>query len=235
MFSSRSYFAFISYAHANKRYARSLQRRLEAFKVHKPVEGNSALIGEGRLGLIFQDEAELGAAADLGEVLRSALEASQNLIVICSPASAKSHWVNEEILHFRRAWIERRYAGTAGGENTAGGRILAVVLNGGPASSESEVAEAVLPAAMREGNSMEGPETIVMAGSKPSDTDFVTRLVAHMLDVPFAALAKDRTNRRTEITKILAVGALCLALFVAFSEPLGRWYLEFAMNLPWMR
>ncbi|WP_416221497.1 TIR domain-containing protein [Rhodoferax sp.] len=46
---------------------------------------------------MFRDREELASATDLGNKLTQALESSAVQIVICSMASAKSHWVNEEI------------------------------------------------------------------------------------------------------------------------------------------
>jgi len=51
---------------------------------------------------VFRDREELAAGHDLGEKIEAALRASETLIVICSPNSAQSHWVNEEILFFKR-------------------------------------------------------------------------------------------------------------------------------------
>ncbi|MGZ8417393.1 MAG: TIR domain-containing protein [Methyloceanibacter sp.] len=42
------------------------------------------------------------------EQTRAALDASAALIVICSPAAAKSHYVNEEIASFKCDPADRR-------------------------------------------------------------------------------------------------------------------------------
>ena len=50
---------------------------------------------------IFLDRAELPTSSDLAASVREALASSRYLIVICSPAAAKSRWVNEEIRYFK--------------------------------------------------------------------------------------------------------------------------------------
>src|SRR5262249_49034107 len=50
---------------------------------------------------VFQDEKELPINADLGESIRTGLRESRFLIVICSPRSAVSRYVNEEVRYFK--------------------------------------------------------------------------------------------------------------------------------------
>jgi hypothetical protein len=61
-----------------------------------------------RLAPVFRDREELATATNLGETLTRALAVSAALVVICSPAAARSRWVNEEILTFKRLGREDR-------------------------------------------------------------------------------------------------------------------------------
>jgi tetratricopeptide (TPR) repeat protein len=90
-----------------------------------------------RLTPIFRDQDELSASGDLGDALVAALKGSLFLVVICSPASARSHWVGEEILTFKRMYGE--------------GRILALIVDGEPYASQQPGGEAqeCFPAALR--------------------------------------------------------------------------------------
>ena len=54
-----------------------------------------------QLAPVFRDRLELAAAPDLEVALAAALAASDAMIVVCSPASARSGWVNREIEMFR--------------------------------------------------------------------------------------------------------------------------------------
>ena len=97
------YRAFISYSHSDKRIAQWLHRALERYRLPKKLIGRETSLGPvpTRLSPIFRDQDELPASGNLGAELRQALSRSQFLIVICSPASARSKWVNEEILQFK--------------------------------------------------------------------------------------------------------------------------------------
>ena len=51
-----------------------------------------------RIAPVFRDRDELPTTNDLGEAVRAALRDSATLVVICSPAAARSPWVREEII-----------------------------------------------------------------------------------------------------------------------------------------
>ncbi|HEX2764897.1 MAG TPA: toll/interleukin-1 receptor domain-containing protein [Allosphingosinicella sp.] len=97
------YTAFLSYSHRDAAEARSLHRRLEAYRIPARLVGAEGEHGPvpARLSPIFRDREELPAAGDLSEKVRAALAASEHLIVICSPDSAASPWVGREIALFR--------------------------------------------------------------------------------------------------------------------------------------
>ena len=88
--------AFISYSHRDMKWGRWLQRRLETFSI--PREKGQQKPPRSKLR-VFRDQTDL-AGAELQASLNRELENSRFLIVICSPYSAASRWVNEEIRHF---------------------------------------------------------------------------------------------------------------------------------------
>jgi len=97
------YKAFISYSHKDESQAAWLHRALETYRVPRRLLGREGQFGPvpGRLTPVFRDRDELSSATDLSEKITNALEESESLVIICSPASAQSHWVNEEIRQFR--------------------------------------------------------------------------------------------------------------------------------------
>lgn len=118
------YWAFISYSHRDKAWGDWLHKGLERYKIPKSLAGRETERGEpvpARIFPVFRDREELPTAVDLGEIINRALEQSRYLIVICSPASARSQWVNQEIIEFKRL----------GGEN----RVLAIIVEGEPNAS----------------------------------------------------------------------------------------------------
>lgn len=114
------YTAFLSYSHKDAAAAGRLHRRLETYRIPKRLVGTGTPRGPvpDRLWPIFRDRDELPAATDLSETVREALAQSGALIILCSPHSAGSLWVGEEIDVFRRLHPDRP--------------ILAAILDGDP-------------------------------------------------------------------------------------------------------
>ncbi len=95
------YAAFVSYSSKDARFTKHLHRALESYLIPKSL-GEFDLIGGGkknRLYPIFRDREEL-SAGHLGERIEGALKVSATLIVVCSPNSAASPWVQKEIEFF---------------------------------------------------------------------------------------------------------------------------------------
>ena len=191
------YWAFISYSHADEKWARWLHRALESYRVPKaigPADGGTV----ARLAPIFRDRDELPSSADLSETVNSALRDSRKLIVLCSPASAASRWVNEEIRTFRR------FGRTAD--------ILCLVVGGEPSADD---AVACLPPALREsgpdiGNALEP----LAADARPVGDGrrrALLKIVAGMLDVGFDALAQRDQRRRYQRLLAATAGSLAIA------------------------
>ena len=93
----KEYFAFISYKSEDVEWATWLQHELEHY--HLPASFNGRTDVPQKLHPVFRDIDEL-SAGNLPEQIKQALTNSQNLIVICSPQSAKSPWVNQEVETF---------------------------------------------------------------------------------------------------------------------------------------
>ena len=92
------YVAFISYQRKDEEWAKWLHHQLEYYRL--PVnlgEDDSSAINS--LRPIFLDEVEL-AGGNLSESIEEALSQSRYLILLCSPNSAKSIWVNKEVQYF---------------------------------------------------------------------------------------------------------------------------------------
>ncbi len=119
----RRYRAFISYSHSDARVASWLHRSLEGYRVPKRLRGSAGEFGPlpERLHPIFRDREELASAGDLGARVQEALADSDALLVVCSPDAARSRWVNEEILSFKRLGHSNRiYCLIVAGEPLSG-------------------------------------------------------------------------------------------------------------------
>ena len=93
------YDAFISYRHISpdKPVAERLQKLLEAYVPPKELRSG----GAAQKLRLFRDETELPTSNDLGGDIKTALEQSRFLIVICSPALEQSKWCMQELDYFR--------------------------------------------------------------------------------------------------------------------------------------
>lgn len=94
---NKEYYAFISYKSEDVEWAIWLQHELEHY--HLPASFNGRTDIRQELRPVFRDIDEL-AAGNLPEQIKSALENSQNLIVVCSPLAVASPWVNQEVETF---------------------------------------------------------------------------------------------------------------------------------------
>jgi WD40 repeat protein len=95
-----NFVAFISYRHVepDRRWARWLHRRMEGYRVPRRLAREHGL--RRRAGRIFRDEEELAASSDLSSGIRQALDGSDYLIVVCSPRTPASRWVDAEVEYF---------------------------------------------------------------------------------------------------------------------------------------
>src|SRR5712692_7263851 len=118
------YWAFISYSHQDKAWGDWLHKALETYRVPKRLVGRASRDGTvpKRLFPIFRDREELPTSSDLGANINDGLRQSRYMIVICSPKSAVSRWVNEEVKTFKALGREDR--------------ILCLIVDGEPNASD---------------------------------------------------------------------------------------------------
>jgi hypothetical protein len=95
--------AFLSYSHLDLEFANWLHHRLETYKVPPSLIGRPRRDGAigPRIGKVIRDRTDF-AAGNLEREVRVSLEAAEQLIVVCSPNSAKSDYVNREIRYFKQ-------------------------------------------------------------------------------------------------------------------------------------
>lgn len=101
---AQGYAAFISYSHQDEKTGRWLHKFLERYRFPATLvgeQGRNGLIGK-RIGKIFRDREEFSAGGELKAEIEAALARSDALIVLCSPSSALSAYVNAEIDFFHK-------------------------------------------------------------------------------------------------------------------------------------
>jgi len=92
------YYAFISYKSEDDRWAKWLQRKLENYRLPTIIASEKPELPR-KIDPVFRYVTSLGPGV-LSDVLKEKLSKSNYLIVLCSPLSAKSKWVGDEILEF---------------------------------------------------------------------------------------------------------------------------------------
>lgn len=210
------YRAFISYSHSDSGWASWLHGSLEGYRPPKPLVGTATERGPvpKRLHPVFRDRDELASATDLGTLISAALADSACQIVICSPQAAKSRWVNEEILAFKRLGREDR--------------IFCLIVGGEPNASEmpGREDEECFPPALRlhvdpAGALSEQRTEPIAADARPGKdgkTNAKLKLIAGLLGVGFDALRRreqQRRNRRLFIFSCVAVIGMVLTSALA--------------------
>lgn len=165
---SNDYKAFISYNHADARWAKWIHRALEGYRLPTRLLAEHGL-ASNRLHPIFRDRDELSTSSSLSDVIQTALRASENLIVVCSPAAAKSRWVNEEINTFKALG--------------RGGRIFCLIVDGDDGT--------YFPPAL----AADEPLGVDVRPNADGKQNAKLKIIAGMLGISFGVL-KDREQRR---------------------------------------
>jgi len=214
------YAAFISYSSSDRALGEQLQKSLESYVVPAPLRGRDFGYGPvpKRISPIFRDRWDAEASADLGVTLKEALQASAALIVLCSPAAARSTWVGREIRVFKRAG--------------RGDRIYPVLIDGLPDRFDPDHnPQGAFPPALFERWDESGT-ACVLDERKPLAPDLrpegdglhftVLKLTAALTGVPLTTLTQRQAEaeRRERNTARWIAGAMTL---LALGAVIGAW------------
>ncbi|MGN0978341.1 MAG: TIR domain-containing protein [Faecousia sp.] len=203
---SREYVAFISYRHnpLDMKIAKQLHARIERYVIPKELRKN----GAKRLGIVFRDQEELAASSDLSRDIREALDHSRFLIVVCTPDTPESEWVNREIRYFR--------------QNHDRARILTVLAAGEPDTAFPEALTGVFDGATGSYTRME-PLAVDVRGRSSRERMAALhreskRLFAAMLECDYDNLIL--RERRRQMQKGVVSVSLALAAVLSVTAVL---------------
>ena len=189
----RKYHAFISYCHRDKPRAKRLYRRLQRYRVPPRLIRDQMrerqITLPGRLTPIFIDDEEMMGTSVRQGMMRG-LTQSRFLIVICSPNSAQSPYVDYEVEFFLR--------------DGRGDRIIPYIIEGRPCSNDPET-ECYPP-------SIRGKDRLG-ADEQQLKEDALLRVIATMLDVDMGVLSQKEKRRR--IRQIVTLGAMVILILLA--------------------
>ena len=202
----KRYWAFISYSHSDTKETEWLHKALENFKIPPSLVGTESRTGvvPKRIFPVFRDRDELPTSADLGANLHSALRNARYLVVVCSPRSAKSIWVNAEVEYFKK---------THGNSN-----VLCLIVGGTPSGTgEGEDAECFCPALRHHINpdgsvgQLAEPIAADLRDNKDGRLRAFLKIVAGILGVDFDALYQRERRRRRQRLILASSGLAVLA------------------------
>ena len=203
-----TYKAFISYSWADAKWGKWLQQAVETYRTPKALIEKHAGMREipARLTPLFKDREEQAAGASIGASIEAALADSEFLIVICSPNSAKSQWVNHEI-----AWFKT---------NRNPDKILALIVDGEPGDESRECYPKALTHKIASDLSItDEPDEAPLAADAREGGDgkrlAKLKLVAAMLGVGLDQLLRRDDRRRVIRARIVAAASLALALVMS--------------------
>jgi hypothetical protein len=202
------YWAFISYSHRDTAWALWLHNQLENYRVPGDLVGRASRHGPipRRIIPIFRDRDELSAAHDLGLYIKSSLVLSRHVVVICSPRSAQSKFVEEEV----------RYYKSLGRED----RVFCLIVDGQPNSGDA--ATECFPRAVRfrvgpDEAILDKPAQPIGADTRPEGDgkqNAFVKIVAGILGLNYDDLVKREKRRRMQ--RRMQIAALVTVLAIAF-------------------
>ncbi len=193
------YDAFISYRHLERDMyvAKRVHKALETTKIPRKIQKE---IGRKKINRVFRDQEELPIGSDLGSNIETALREAGFLVVICSPQTKESYWVNKEIDTF----IQMH-----GREN-----VLACLVEGDP--SESFPPQLLVD---EEGNPVEPLAADVRGNSKREINKLLKtetlRLAAAILHANYDDLRQ--RHRERKLRRIVGIVSVVAALAIAFA------------------
>ena len=190
------YYAFISYSHKDEKWAKWLQRKLENYRlpssIWKKYEGSIPR----HVRPIFRDKTDIGVGQTVRNRLRQELSDSRYLIVVCSPESAKSDFVDMEIQNFQ--------------DMGRADRIIPFIVKGTP-DPKNPGEEQCYPPSLQQGK-----DTMLGASLEElSPNEALVKIVAAILGLKYDHLWQ-RHKRRQQFWIIGYTTATCLLLALSY-------------------
>lgn len=198
------YKAFISYSHRDTAFASWLHKTLETFAIPSAIVGTESPLGvvPSKLFPVFRDREELPTATDLGHVIENALTESASLLVLCSPRSAASMWVNQEVLNYQRIHGVRN--------------IIAVIIDGDFDPVQPHKSNALVPALqalltpVAPLTSHSQIRLVDARGNKTQRQQAFIALLSYMLGQPLETLQQQINARKRKRAMLASVAAIAL-------------------------
>lgn len=198
---------FISYAHGDEKWAKWLQKKLEHYILPSFLQKENPELPRTIRVLNYSSDITVNL---LSEQISETIKRSKYLIVLCSPHSAQSVWVNKEIEFFISMGRTEQ--------------ILPFIIEGKPYAKEPN--NECFPPALYQ--LPEGKEILGTNVNEIGQDAAVVKLIARMLNLEFDALWQRCERQRKR--KILVRTIFVVALFL-FVSSLGMWIINQPFNI----
>jgi tetratricopeptide (TPR) repeat protein len=210
--------AFISYSHADTSWAKWLHRSLESFPIDKDLVGRETATSTipKTLRAVFRDRDDFTAGHALNDQTLAALDASHALIVICSPTSAKSHYVTEEIRLFKSRHPERP--------------VIPLIVDGKPGDKELECFPRSLKFKLTTKGQIGRRKAELLAADVREQGDgkhlALAKVVAGLLGVSSDDIFRRAERERRRKARINGAMAVAFAALVVLAGAFGIFYYQ---------
>ena len=199
------FIAFLSYSHKDDEVVSWFHRNLERWKIDRDLVGRETVHGviPASLSPVFRDRDDFAGGHSLVDATLGALRSSEFLIVFCSPNSAKSEYVNEEVRLFKAMGSPEK--------------VIPVIIAGEPGDPDDEC----FPPAVKYQVSPDGE--ILDAIEQPIAPDAreagdgrkraLAKLVAGILGLSFDEIIRREMRQRRNRNAVLAGSAIGAFVF----------------------
>lgn len=201
-----NYYAFISYSRKDEKWARWLQNRLETYRLPAAVRKEHLDIPR-RIFPVFRDKTDL-TSGKLESMLEQELDASKYLIVICSPSSANSDWVNKEISRFIQMGREDR--------------IIPFIVSGTPYAEKDQLE--CFPSALKHDVQQ---ELLGISVAELGRTPAFLRVVATLLSIKYDQLVMRHRKRMLRRRILIGVTVFLLMALDWYNSPHSAYYADY--------
>lgn len=187
------YYAFISYSTTDEKWAKWLHKHLESYNLPSALRRSNNSLPK-YIRPVFWYKTDL-SGTELHSALEKELTSSRHLVLICSPESAKSVWVNDEV----KSFVE--------GNRTD--YIIPFIVSGQPDNPEGE--DYCYPQVLRD-----MPRTKMLRGidvSKVGKQHALIDVVSTMFGLRFDALWQ--RHKRAQIRRNICYALLAMLLVLA--------------------
>lgn len=190
-------FAFISYNKSDIKWGYWLQKKIENYRIPKEFLIAKPGVLKERIRPVFLDKTDI-SVGNLSTTIQNELINSEFLIVICSPNAAKSAWVNQEIIFFKKTGRESN--------------IIPFIVSGSPNTAFNNEEQCYPPALDK---NILGASIFVK-----SKEEALIRVLAKLLSVDFDKLY--RRQKRRFFFKNSIVFTICIFITTIISFLLFR-------------